>query len=265
MLRMPMVLYFLSTGKVSTRQKLEGVYASGREFGWDVQVIEPGATERKAMELVRFWEPDGVIVECGSEQNHFDPRIFGKTPVVFLDRNPKTLDGPAFCVTHDSAETGIAVSVEPERRGESGFALVAPEPLFRPWDVGVGGQPQRKKLPRGDPGRFSGIVRQAEGGSAKGLRIAVEEDDGCPPEYPRIEVVLLGSALDDDAVRFPEPDQLHRLAFRRARFDDLHVPAEFAAAGVDAFELLAGGDLAGRLEIENHRHAKHYSIFRKRC
>lgn len=132
MLRMPMVLYFLSTGKVSTRQKLEGVYASGREFGWDVQVIEPGATERKAMELVRFWDPDGVIVECGSEQNHFDPRIFGKTPVVFLDRNPKTLDGPAFCVTHDSAETARIAARELLSLRLSAYAYV-PWPEQRFW------------------------------------------------------------------------------------------------------------------------------------
>ena len=63
---MTTVLYFQATGRVSARQKLEGVYASGRESGWDVQVAEPGVTERKAMELVRFWEPDGIIVECGS-------------------------------------------------------------------------------------------------------------------------------------------------------------------------------------------------------
>ena len=132
MLRMPMVLYFLSNGKVSTRQKLEGVYASGRRFGWDVQVIEPGATERKAMELVRFWEPDGVIVECGSEQNHFAPRIFGKTPVVFLDRNPKTLDGVAFCVTHDSAATARIAARELLSLRQSAFAYV-PWPEQRFW------------------------------------------------------------------------------------------------------------------------------------
>ena len=102
---MKTVLYFQATGKVSARQKLEGVYSGSRRFGWNVQVVEPGTTERKAAELVRFWEPDGIIAECGSEQNHFNPRIFGKTPVVFLDRNPKTLDGSAFCVIHDSAAT----------------------------------------------------------------------------------------------------------------------------------------------------------------
>ena len=129
---MKTILYFQSTGKVSTRQKLEGVYASGREFGWDVQVIEPGATERKAMDLVRFWEPDGVIAECGSEQNHFDPRIFGKTPVVFLDRNPRTLAGPAFCVTHDSAATARIAARELLSLRLNAYAYV-PWPEQRFW------------------------------------------------------------------------------------------------------------------------------------
>ena len=70
---MKTVLYFQATGKVSARQKLEGVYAYGREHGWSVQVIESCVSERKAAELARFWEPDGTIVECGSSQNHFAP------------------------------------------------------------------------------------------------------------------------------------------------------------------------------------------------
>lgn len=72
---MKRILYFQATGKVSARQKLEGVYAYGHAHGWDVQVIESGARERKANELVAFWSPDGILVECGSEQNHFNPGI----------------------------------------------------------------------------------------------------------------------------------------------------------------------------------------------
>ena len=128
---MTTVLYFQATGRVSARQKLEGVYAYGRDHGWDVQVIEPGATGHKATELVRFWEPSGVIVECGSEQNHFDPAIFGKTPVVFLDRNPKTLASPAFCVTHDSVATAKVATRELLSLKLASYAYVPwPEPRF---------------------------------------------------------------------------------------------------------------------------------------
>ena len=156
-----MVLYFQSTGKVSTLQKLEGVYASGREFGWDVQVIEPAATERKAMELVRFWEPDGVIAECGSEQNHFDPRIFGNTPVVFLDRNPKTLDGAAFCVMHDSAATARIAARELLSLRLSAYAYV-PWPEQRFWsDERENGFAVALRLNGHGYARFSGKARSS--------------------------------------------------------------------------------------------------------
>ena len=128
---MKTVLYFQASGKVSARQKLEGVYAYGREHGWNVQVIEPIVSTRKATELVEFWKPDGVIVECGSEQNHFNPAIFGKTPVVFLDRNPKTLTTPAFCVTHDSVATAKVAARELLSLKLTSYAYVPwPEPRF---------------------------------------------------------------------------------------------------------------------------------------
>lgn len=128
---MKRILYFQASGKVSARQKLEGVYAYGHAHGWDVQVIESGARERKANELVAFWSPDGILVECGSEQNHFNPAIFGKMPVVFLDRNPKTLAKPAFCVVHDSIATARLAARELLSLKLAAYAYVPwPEPRF---------------------------------------------------------------------------------------------------------------------------------------
>ena len=128
---MKTVLYFQASGKTPTRQKLEGVYAYGRDHDWDVQVVDPGVSARKASELVEFWAPDGVIVECGSAQNHFDIRLFGKTPVVFLDRNPKTLKAPAFCVTHDSVATAKFAARELLSLKLTAYAYIPwPEPRF---------------------------------------------------------------------------------------------------------------------------------------
>lgn len=128
---MKQILYFQSAGKAAARQKLEGVYACGRRLGWDVQVVEPGASAHAAKELVRFWEPDGVIVECGSEQNHFAPETFGRTPVVFLDRNPKTLNANVPCVTHDSAATAKVAARELLSLRLAAYAFVpSSEPRF---------------------------------------------------------------------------------------------------------------------------------------
>ena len=128
---MKTILYFQASGKISARQKLEGVYAFGREHGWNVLVIEPGASERKEAELVGFWKPSGVIVECGSEQNHFNPATFEKTPAVFLDRNPKTLEANAPCVTHDSVATAKVAARELLSLKLTSYAYVPwPEPRF---------------------------------------------------------------------------------------------------------------------------------------
>lgn len=128
---MRMILYFQASGKLAARQKLAGVYAGGRAYGWNVQVIEPGASERKAAKLAAFWEPDGVLVECGAEQNHFDPAVFGRTPVVFLDRNPRTLGAGVPCVTHDSAATARVAARELLSLGLCAYAYVPwPEPRF---------------------------------------------------------------------------------------------------------------------------------------
>ena len=129
--RVTTVLYFQAPGKTPARQKLEGIYAYGREHDWNVQIIESCASERKAAELVEFWAPDGVIVECGSATNHFDIRLFGKTPVVFLDRNPKTLTTPACCVTHDSVATAKVAARELLSLKLTAYAYVPwPEPRF---------------------------------------------------------------------------------------------------------------------------------------
>lgn len=129
---MTRILYFQATDKSSARQKLKGVHAYGHAHGWDVQVIEPGADERKAANLVDFWTPDGILVECGSERNLFRPEIFAKAPVVFLDRNPKTLSTQAFCVVHDSSATAQLAARELLALKLAAYAYV-PWPAPRFW------------------------------------------------------------------------------------------------------------------------------------
>lgn len=125
------ILYFQSIGKTAATRKLEGVFSFARTHDWNVQVIDPGSTEHRAAELVKFWSPDGIVVECGSETNHFNPDIFSGTPVVFLDRNPKTLDRNSFCVTHDSFATAKMAAKELLSLKLSAYAYVPwPKPRF---------------------------------------------------------------------------------------------------------------------------------------
>ena len=214
------VLYFQASGKVSARQKLEGVYAYGHNHGWDVQVFEPGASARKAAELVEFWSPDGVIVECGAEQNLFAPRLFAKTPVVFLDRNPKTLTAPAFCVTHDSVATAKVAARELLSLKLTTYAYVPwPEPRF--WS-------EERESGFAAALRLNGHGYSRFGGKAKSSNIRALQRE-------------LGKWLSD----LPKPvgifaanDYMSAQVATAANRVGLKVPEDIALVGVDNDELL---------------------------
>ena len=51
--------------------------------------------------LLKLWNPDGCIVECGTAPRAIDSREFGKTPTVFLDRHPSTIGNKSICIYSD--------------------------------------------------------------------------------------------------------------------------------------------------------------------
>ena len=106
------ILYLYPESKPSISHKLAGIYAFAHGRDWNLQAIEGELSGKKIKALLAFWQPDGVIVECGAVANPPQTDFFCKTPVVFLDRNPKTIDHPAFCVTHDSSATAQMATKE---------------------------------------------------------------------------------------------------------------------------------------------------------
>ena len=217
---MKTILFFKATEKDSARQKLEGVYSIGREQGWDVQVIEPGASPGKATELVRFWTPAGIIVECGSGQNHFNPSIFGQTPAVFLDRSPKTLREAVFCVTHDSIATAKVAARELLALKLTAYAYVPwPEPRF--WS------------------------EEREAGFAAALRLNDHGYIRFAGKAKPAEIRALQGELCQWLVGLPKPvgifaanDFMAAQVVAAANHAKLSIPDEIALVGVDNDELL---------------------------
>ena len=156
------ILYFQSSVKPPARQKFEGACGYGRKHGWTVQLIEPGKSEREAAKLVRFWAPKGVIVECGPKLNHYDPAVFGQIPSVFIDRDPKSVEGKSPCVTHDSVATAGVAAQELLGLGLSEFAYVPwPEPRF--WSGNrESGFAEALRLKGFGYSRFSGKVKSSD-------------------------------------------------------------------------------------------------------
>ena len=122
-LRQDMVLYFQSSLAEINMSELEGARRRAQDLGWHIQVIEyDGAAKNRfhtagggiadIRELLKFWRPDGCIVECGGRPPRFSIAEFGRTPVVLLDCHPIDVHGGVPCVYRDESVVGQCAARE---------------------------------------------------------------------------------------------------------------------------------------------------------
>lgn len=125
---MQCVLYLHSVSKTdASTEKLVGAREIAAKLGWHVQTLDAVLTPQKKKELIDFWKPVGVIIECGERKDNV--RLaddFGRLPVVYIDRNPDELrpSSSRFFVLHDSVEAGRAAAKELLTTGFGTFAFV---------------------------------------------------------------------------------------------------------------------------------------------
>ena len=102
---MKTVLYFRSYSNFNASRKLAGVMRAAHEFGWNVQTIDTGreTTGETVNKLLELWHPVGVISESAAGTADLPLSTYGKTPVVFIDRNPQTYGRKCSCVFNDSS------------------------------------------------------------------------------------------------------------------------------------------------------------------
>ncbi|MBQ9431624.1 MAG: substrate-binding domain-containing protein [Kiritimatiellae bacterium] len=129
---MNVVLYFQSQSKTNALEKLAGVQEVAAKLNWLVQPVEGIPPPAQMHQLFDFWNPIGVIVECGGTAAVINPAVFGTLPIVFFDHDPSCLPKNTFCVTHDSAATGRMAARELMMDGITAFAFV-PYPERRFW------------------------------------------------------------------------------------------------------------------------------------
>ena len=91
--------------------RLDGVLRYGTKHGWHVQVVERAFHKVDVRETLKFWNPDGIIAECGIGVGELNRRAFGKLPVVYFDRDPKLCKGE-MAVLLDSEEVGRMAAKE---------------------------------------------------------------------------------------------------------------------------------------------------------
>ena len=123
---MKTVLYFQSQSKSSSAaEKLVGVREIANKANWHLQVIAGATTPAKIRQLVTFWKPAGIIVECGERtENLSGSALLLDVPVVFIDKNPDTLPNGAFCIHHDSVTAGLEAAKELMTVGIENFAFI---------------------------------------------------------------------------------------------------------------------------------------------
>lgn len=124
---MQVVLYFQSPSQTSAPEKLAGVRKVIEKRNWHLQIIEGLPNASRLCEILEFWQPLGVIVECGGGYDEIDYDRFRNIPTVFLDRNPDTLPPEAYSVSHDSRATARMAAKELLTIGYDNYAYIHPE------------------------------------------------------------------------------------------------------------------------------------------
>lgn len=133
---MKTVLVLLSSGGDFSMQMFSGVQKHARQAGWHLQTVEYAKADkggyllnrspsgRDIGELLKFWNPDGCIVECGMAQELLRSVDFKKRPTVFLDRHPPAGKSDMVCVYSDAASIARYAARELLMSGYDDFAYV---------------------------------------------------------------------------------------------------------------------------------------------
>ena len=107
------------------RSRLAGIYRYAAKAGWCVQMVEHGLTALPVRESLRFWAPDGCIVERSvTDLPGFGETDFGDVPVVYCDADPNRMRRPYLGVEHDSSQTAALAARELVALGLVHFAFV---------------------------------------------------------------------------------------------------------------------------------------------
>ena len=107
------------------RERLAGVYRYAKKVGWQVSVAEYGRNFESIPAALKFWRPDGLIVEGGyTELAGFRQSDFRGYPIVFCDARASRMRKVYSGVVHDSSKTATLAAHELLSLGFSDYAFV---------------------------------------------------------------------------------------------------------------------------------------------
>ena len=217
---MKVILYFQSLSKTSSAtEKLIGVREIAAKADWHVQVVDTFTPTKKTRQLISFWQPAGMIVECGERTDDLSVFTdFKNTPIVFIDRDPATSPEGCFCVRHGSVTAGQEAAKELIMTGFENFAFVPFPGAWRWNDERRHGFVESLKL----NGHFCEIF------TSKALDIN-------SPAYARDMRKFLRQLPKPCAI-FVANDHPAEKVIAEAQFLGFQIPEQLAILGVDDYE-----------------------------
>ena len=99
------VLFISNSARLECARYIKGISAFAEHRPWNVQSIGGPLAKGQVARLLSFWKPAGCIVQCGGGYD-LPERLFGKTPVVYIDRSPDIAPPRCLLVTQDSRRIG---------------------------------------------------------------------------------------------------------------------------------------------------------------
>lgn len=209
-------LLFITDVKVDTiEQKLSGVYAGAKAFGWTVHEVELRNTTRTVDDFIEFWKPDGCIVDCDTELNRLAPAKFPHVAFVYLDVDERLTPSCVHTVQNDSKTCAEIAFRELERINPASYAFI---PWYDPIDWSL-----RREEVFMDLARSTG--RKAASFHGK---------------WSKADVMSAQDAFAGFLAQLPHPcavmatnDEVADLVLRACPLADLAVPGDVALVSVD--------------------------------
>ena len=209
------VIYFKASDRPADHKKLDGIRSMAREYGWNLQVVGPAKSAKTVVNILRLWNPDGCIVSCGSGMNDIPSKLFGTTPIVYLDRPRTCLTSDDSYVVHDSQATTQIAMRELMRLDLAHYAYV-------PWDEHLHWDKERHSA-------FSEIVQlHGKPNTTFPLRIA-----DTTPQYTIKNLVRWLKALPKPLGIFAAADPVAILVLEACRLSNLPVPDDVSIISVN--------------------------------
>lgn len=120
---MDTVLFFISATRLSCRERLDGILSVAHRQPWHVQVVERAYNRIDVKAELDFWQPIGVIAECGSRADELNRESFGGLPTVYFERDPNLGQGDTMLML-DSTAVGQLAARELTEAGFEHFAFI---------------------------------------------------------------------------------------------------------------------------------------------